>query len=107
MRQARTSAYVYTRQAEAELREIVRYTTRQWGVAQARAYARQIDTVASALAAGQGVFKDWGDLLPGLRVQAAGSHCVFCVHRPGQTALILAILHQRMDLMARLKDRLA
>ena len=32
--------------------------------------------VAAALAAGQGVFKDWGDLLPGLRVQA-GSHYVF------------------------------
>jgi len=106
VRHSHTSTYVYTRQAEAELREIVRYTTRQWGVAQARVYARQIDAVAAALAAGQGVFKDWGDLLPGLRVQAAGSHYVFCVHRPGQTALILAILHQRMDLMARLKDRL-
>ena len=58
MRQTRTSTYVYTRQAEAELREIVRYTTHQWGVAQAGAYTRQIDTVASALAAGQGVFKD-------------------------------------------------
>jgi len=99
-------AYVYARQAEAELREIVRYTTRQWGATQARTYARQIDMVAAALAAGQGVFKDWGDLLPGLRVQAAGSHYVFCVHRPGQTALILAILHQRMDLIVRIKERL-
>ena len=106
MRQARTGNYVYTREAEAELREIVRYSTRQWGVAQARAYARQIDAVAAALAAGQGVFKDWGDLLPGLRGQGAGSHYVFCVDRPGQSALILAILHQRMDLMARLKERL-
>jgi len=106
VRHSRTGTYVYTRQAEAELREIVRYTTRQWGVAQARVCARQIDAVAVALAAGQGVFKDWGDLLPGLRVQAAGSHYEFCVHRPGQAALILAILHQSMDLMARLKDRL-
>lgn len=106
MRPACTSAYVYTRQAEAELREIVRYTTREWGAAQARAYSRQIDAVASALAAGQSVFKDWGDLLPGLRMQAAGSHYVFCLHRPGQAALVLAILHERMDLMTRLKDRL-
>lgn len=106
MTRSHVRAYVYTHQAEAELREIVRYTTRQWGAAQARAYARQIDDAAAALAAGQGVFKDWNELLPGLRVMAAGSHYVFCVHRPGQAALILAILHQRMDLMARLKKRL-
>ena len=102
-----TQPYVYSRQAEAELREIVRYTAKQWGATQARSYARQIDAAAAALATGQGVFKDWGELLPGLRVKAAGSHYVFCVHRPGQPALILAILHQRMNLMARLKERLA
>lgn len=101
-----TRPYVYSRQAEAELREIVRYATRQWGAAQARSYARQIDDATAALAAGQGVFKDWGKLLPGLRVKAAGSHVVFCVHRPEHPALVLAILHHRRDLMARLKERL-
>jgi plasmid stabilization system protein ParE len=100
-------SHVYSRQAEAELREIVLYTTRQWGASRARAYARQIDAAAAAVAAGQGVFKEWGEVLPGLRVSAAGSHYVFCVHRPDRPALILAILHQRMDLMARLKERLA
>jgi plasmid stabilization system protein ParE len=102
-----TLRHVYTREAEAELREIVRYTTRRWGAAKARAYARQIDDAAAALAAGQGVFKDWGELLPGLRVKAAGSHFVFCAHRTESPTLVLAILHQRMDLMTRLKDRLA
>lgn len=101
-----TRPYVYTQQAEADLREIVRYTARQWGAAQARVYAQQIDAAAVALATSQGAFKDWGQLLPGLRVKAAGSHFIFCVHRSAQPALILAILHQRMDLMARLKDRL-
>lgn len=102
-----TPSYVYSRQAEDELREIVRYTARKWGAAQARSYARQIDAAAATLATGQGVFMDWGQILPGLRVKAAGSHFVFCVHRPGQPALILAILHQRMDLMARIEKRLA
>lgn len=102
-----TRPFVYAREAQAELREIVRYTAQQWGAAQARAYAHQIDQVATELAAGQGVFKDWGAVLPGLRVKAAGSHFVFCVLRPGKPALVLAILHQRMDLMARLQRRLA
>lgn len=102
-----TRPFVYAREAQAELREIVRYSAQQWGAAQARAYARQIDEAATVLATGQGVFKDWGTVLPGLRVKAAGSHFVFCVLRPGKPALVVAILHQRMDLMARLQRRLA
>ena len=39
-------------------------------------------------------------------MKAAGSHFVFCVLRPGKPALVLATLHQRMDLMARLQRRL-
>lgn len=101
-----TRSSVYGREAQAELSEIVRYTAQQWGAAQARAYARQIDEAAEDLALGQGVFKDWSAVLPGLRVKAVGSHFVFCVVRPGKLALVLAILHQRMDLMARLKGRL-
>jgi len=101
-----TRPFVYAREAQAELRQILSYTTQQWGAAQARAYAGQIDSAANDLATGQGLFKDWGSVLPGLRVKAAGSHFVFCVLRPGKPALVLAILHQRMDLLARLQRRL-
>ncbi|MBW7899879.1 MAG: type II toxin-antitoxin system RelE/ParE family toxin [Rhodocyclaceae bacterium] len=102
-----TRPYLYSTLADTDLREILRYTQRKWGAAQARAYARQIDDAAAALATGHGVFKDWSALLPGLRVKQAGSHYIAAVHRPGRPMLILAILHERMDLMARLKDRLA
>ena len=98
--------FVYVREAETELREIVRYTARQWGAAQAQAYARLMDEAATDLALGQGVFKEWSDVLPGLRVKAAGSHFVFCVLRTGQPALVLAVLHERMDLMTRIRARL-
>lgn len=92
--------------AENDLRDILRYTTRQWGAAQARAYARRIEDAAADLAAGRGVFKDWGEVLNDLRVKAFGSHYIFGIHRTERPALILAILHERMDLMARLQDRL-
>lgn len=42
----------------------------------------------------------------GLRVKQAESHYIFCLARTGRPALILAILHERMNLMARLKRRL-
>lgn len=101
-----TGSFVYSREAQAELREIVSYTVKKWGAAQARNYARQIDEAATDLATGQGFFRDWGDVLPGLRVKAAGSHFVFCLLRPGLPALVLAVLHKRMDLMVRLQRRL-
>ena len=87
-----TRKFVYSLEAQAELREIVRHTARQWGAAQARSYARQIDEAAGDLATGQGFFKDWGQLLPGLRVKAAGSHFVFCAIRPGKGQEILVCL---------------
>ena len=34
-------------------------------------------------------------------------HYIFCLPRDDAPALIVAILHERMDLMARLADRLA
>jgi plasmid stabilization system protein ParE len=39
-------------------------------------------------------------------MRLVGRHYLFCLPRQGQPALILAILHERMDLMTRLKGRL-
>ena len=66
----------------------------------------QIEEAAEELARGHGVYKRRDDLLPGLRVRRAGHHYVFCLPDDDQPALILAILHERMDLIARLQERL-
>lgn len=92
--------------AAADLRDIVRCTREQWGVVQARRYADQLDEGFAALAMGHPPFKDLSPLLPGLRSKLVGSHFVFGLVRPPQPALILAILHERMDLMQRLSQRL-
>jgi toxin ParE1/3/4 len=46
-------------------------------------------------------------LLPGLRMKAVGRHYIFCLPQTNGPALILAILHERMDVILRLKDSLA
>jgi plasmid stabilization system protein ParE len=101
-----TRPYVLTRSAAADLRGIVRYTLEQWGEAQCRTYVAQIETAASELALGKGTFKRLDESIPGLRVRRAGRHYLFCLPRPEQPALILAILHEQMDFIARLKERL-
>ena len=102
-----TRPYILTKGAEADLRDITRYTVAQWGADQCRTYIADLEEKAEAVALGQGVFKDMSDLMPGLRVATSGKHYIFCVPRPDAPAVILAILHERMDILARLKSRLA
>jgi toxin ParE1/3/4 len=98
--------YVLTRSAAVELREIVRYTGREWGTARCRIYIERLETTATQLALGEGVFRRRDDVFPGLRVRLAGHHYIFCLPQVPEPALILAILHERMDRITRLKERL-
>ena len=98
--------YVLTRSAQADLQQVVRYTQREWGTAQCRAYIERLEAAATELALGQGRFRQRDDLLPGLRLRLEGHHYVFCLPQTEGPAVVLAILHERMDLITRLKERL-
>lgn len=99
-------SYVLTKSAEADVRDITRYTLSQWGADQCRTYIAAIEERAEALATGQGLFKDMSVLIPNLRVALSGKHYIFCLPQPNAPAIILAILHERMDVVERLKSRL-
>jgi plasmid stabilization system protein ParE len=99
--------YVLTAAAEADLRGTIRYTRQQWGDAQLRVYMDKLERGIARLAAGQGTFKDLAALHPALRMAHCEHHYIFCLRRENAPALIVAILHERMDLMTRLADRLA
>ena len=101
-----TQPYVLTRGAAADIRDISRYTRERWGTTQCRTYINQLESAASEVACGQGQFKTRNDILPGLRIRKAEHHYIFCLPRPNQPALILAILHERMDMLVRLRKRL-
>ncbi|MEO3432890.1 type II toxin-antitoxin system RelE/ParE family toxin [Inquilinus sp. CAU 1745] len=98
--------YVLTDAAEADLRGIIRYTRKQWGLTQVRSYITTLEQGIAHLAAGQGPFKDMSALFPALRMAHCERHYVFCLPREGAPALIVAIFHERMDLITRLADRL-
>lgn len=99
-------AYVLTDAAEADLRDVIRYTRKQWGDAQLRRYIAKLEQGIERLVAGQGTFKDMSALYPALRMARCEHHYVFCLPRENAPALIVAIFHERMDLMTRLADRL-
>ena len=98
--------YILTVAAEADVRSIIRYTGKQWGVAQVRRYMASLEKGIALIALGQGTFKDMSALYPALRMAHCRHHYIFCLPRENAPPLIVAILHERMDLMVRLKERL-
>ncbi len=100
------TAYVLTAAAEDDVRGIVRYTREQWGDAQVRKYIAKLEQGIIRLAAGQGAYSDMSAIYPALRKARYEHHYVFCLPRKDAPALIVAIFHEHMDLMARLAGRL-
>jgi len=100
------TSYVLSNDADADVRGILRYTHKEWGTAQARNYHAKLKEGMARLAAGKAPFKDLSAIYPALRMAHCEHHYVFCLPRENAPALIVAIFHERMDLMARLADRL-
>lgn len=100
------TAYILTADAESDLRSVIRYTHAQWGAAQVRWYISALERGFAKLAEGKGPFKDMRALYPALRMARCEHHYVFCLLREDAPALIVAIFHERMDLMKRLAGRL-
>ncbi|GBR33746.1 MULTISPECIES: type II toxin-antitoxin system RelE/ParE family toxin [Komagataeibacter] len=99
-------SYILTEAAEADLRAVIRYTTKQWGDAQVRRYVAVLEQGIISLVEGHSAFKDMSTLCPGLRMVRVDHHYIFCLPREGAPALVVAILHERMDLLTRLAGRL-
>jgi plasmid stabilization system protein ParE len=99
--------YELTPAAEADLQEIARYTLRQWGVRQQQRYARQFEACFRGIAEGNLRSRDFSERYPQVRVTRCQHHYVFYVHTAGQKPRIFAVLHERMDLLARIGERLS
>jgi plasmid stabilization system protein ParE len=92
--------------ARADLREITRYSRKRWGKARGRAYTDALKRCIENLAKGIGFYKDLSEISPHLRMVLCQHHYVFVLPRENAPAVVLAILHERMDIIARLKARL-
>ncbi len=101
-----TTSYVLTSAAEADVRDIIRYTRKQWGVEQVRNYVNKLTQAIEHVAADAPGSKDMSALYPTLRMRRCEHHYIFCLPCEDAPALIVAIFHERMDLIARLAERL-
>jgi plasmid stabilization system protein ParE len=100
------TAYVLAEAAAADLREIIRYTRGQWGDAQARHYLAALKQGMAHLASRQAPFTTLSEIYPALRMARCEHHFIFCLLRENAPVVIIAIFHERMDLISRLANRL-
>jgi toxin ParE1/3/4 len=98
--------YVFTAEADEDLDGIVNYSRRQWGDTQARRYLGQLRLCLDQIADKRGRYRVETAFSRPLRVLRCQRHYIYCVPRDGLPALIVAILHEKMDLMARIAGRM-
>ncbi len=92
--------------ADADLVGIARYTIDTWGEEQAGRYASALERHFGAISKKPDQGRIFLSHRPELRATRCEHHYVFHLIRAKQSPLILAVLHERMDLMARLSKRL-
>jgi len=96
------SAVQFTNAARKDLREIFTYTTRTWGITQARQYSEQLKQHTVAI----GEFRAHSKPVLGSSADVHQSHCrkhIFVFERKSDTVLIIRILHEAMDIPRHLK----
>lgn len=98
--------YELTGAAEADIQAIARYAITTWGIEQARRYEVILESHLQAIGRRKARTKVFLKHRPELLVSRIQHHYVFHLVREKQCPLILAVLHENMDLMNRLRDRL-
>ncbi len=99
-------AYELAEAAEADLRSIALYTAANWGHKQAIHYGTILEKHLEAIGKGAARTRIFLKHRTELRVSRIEHHYVFHLERENKPPLILAVFHEKMELMSRLRARL-
>jgi toxin ParE1/3/4 len=98
--------YELTSQAESDIRSIIRYTLEQHGEKQAFHYKNALQERFSAIAERNVHSRSLSERYSQVLVTRCEHHYIFYIHPEGNKPRIIAIFHERMDMLTRLKERL-
>ena len=89
--------FTLTQKAISDLKEIGRYTIKQWGLEQRNLYLRMLDASFQQLAENPLQGRDCSEIRKGYRRFGAGSHIIFYRITSPDDIEIVRVLHRRMD----------
>lgn len=100
-----TREYELTAAADGDLLAIARYTIKKWGVGQARRYEIALERCFVAIGKGNVRPRVFLKKRPDLLFTHCEHHYVFYLRRQKDIPLIIAVLHENMNLVTRLEKR--
>jgi plasmid stabilization system protein ParE len=99
--------YELTPEAKRDIRSIWLYTSEQWGERQADRYTALLENGMDRIARRRIVPRKFSARYPQVFVSRCEHHYIFYIHPDGKKPHILAVLHESMDVLTRLAERLA
>ena len=101
-----SAPYEFTPDARLDLLDIEDYTVREWGDRKAEDYFLGLQACIEAMAGGRAVvrvaFEDRDDIV----FRHSQRHYVFALRERDRPLIVIAVLHESMDLLARVRARL-
>lgn len=98
--------YKLTKEADADLEDITRYTIKKWGERKAVEYLDQIEQCLCSIDKSTNFKQPSPKKYPKLRVVRCEHHYIFYLHNESKCPYIIAILHERMEMLTHIKNRL-
>jgi len=98
--------YQLTLHAEEDIKGIARYTLKQWGKNQSMRYAGMLERYFRKIASGTVYSHSFSGNYPQVKVCHCEHHYIFYIQPDRKQPVIIAVLHERMDMLVRLKKRL-
>jgi len=98
------TGFVLTNKALSDLKAIGLYTQNKWGKLQRDRYLTALDKAFRALAKDHLKGRECGEIREGYRKHQVGKHIVFYHEMDTSLIEIVRILHERMDIEARLAE---
>ena len=98
--------YEISKAAEKDWHNIVSYTLDKFSKKQVQKYTNALIKCLDDLANKKGAFKKLDVSDNEILIKHCQKHYIFALNEPNRPLLIIAIFHERMDLMQRLKNRL-
>lgn len=92
--------------AQHDIESILEYTLENFGPAQVETYGANLIKCVEDLAMEQGGYKTLTRGNRKVRMLHCHKHFIFGIQRPSKPLLVIAVLHERMDLMRRLTGRI-
>ena len=96
--------FTLTPDAEDDLNDIWLYTYKEWGEKQADTYLDKLGATFQNISDGEVISKSHHSINPDLETVHCEHHFIFFLK--WEAPVVIAIFHERMDLMNRLRDRL-